>query len=73
MNNRRKLVIALGAGALSWAGAVRAQAQAKVPRIGYLSASSAEADKNRFAAFRQGLQELGSPLRLEKEPLQPLV
>ena len=31
----------------------------RVPRIGYLSAVSAETDKSRVAAFRQGLRELG--------------
>jgi putative tryptophan/tyrosine transport system substrate-binding protein len=36
-----------------------AQPSKKVYRIGYLSAASAEADKNRFAAFLRGMQELG--------------
>src|SRR5881628_876065 len=36
-----------------------AQPAGKVPRIGYLSAVSAETDKSRVAAFRQGLRELG--------------
>jgi putative ABC transport system substrate-binding protein len=36
-----------------------AQQPAKVHRIGYLSAASAEADKNRFAHFQRGMQELG--------------
>ena len=36
-----------------------AQQAAKVHRIGYLSAASAEADKNRFAHFQRGMQELG--------------
>lgn len=35
-----------------------AQPGGKVPRIGYLSLDSAEADKSRVAAFRQGLREL---------------
>jgi putative ABC transport system substrate-binding protein len=35
-----------------------AQQSKKVYRIGYLSAASAEADKNRFAAFLRGMQEL---------------
>jgi putative tryptophan/tyrosine transport system substrate-binding protein len=38
---------------------VEAQQAGQIPRIGYLSASSAEADKNRFAHFRRGMQELG--------------
>ena len=33
MNNRRKLIIALGAGGLAWAGAVRAQAPGLVLEI----------------------------------------
>jgi putative tryptophan/tyrosine transport system substrate-binding protein len=39
----------------------RAEAQqaTNIPRIGYLSEASAEADKNRFAHFRLGMQELG--------------
>jgi len=39
----------------------RAEAQqaTNIPRIGYLSEASAEADKNRFAHFRRGMQELG--------------
>jgi putative ABC transport system substrate-binding protein len=36
-----------------------AQQAGKVARIGYLSAASAEADKNRFAHFQRGMQELG--------------
>ena len=38
---------------------IAAQQPAKVYRIGYLSAASAEADKNRFAHFRRGMEELG--------------
>jgi putative ABC transport system substrate-binding protein len=40
-------------------GSAEAQMQAKVHRIGYVSASSAEVDKDRFAYFRRGMQELG--------------
>ena len=36
-----------------------AQQANKVYRIGYLSASTAERDKNMVAAFQEGLQELG--------------
>jgi putative ABC transport system substrate-binding protein len=39
--------------------AVEAQPAAKVARIGYLSLQREEGDKSWFAAFRQGLQELG--------------
>jgi putative tryptophan/tyrosine transport system substrate-binding protein len=47
--------------AMLFALSVPAQAQqaGKVARIGYLSAASAEADKNRFAHFQRGMQELG--------------
>jgi putative tryptophan/tyrosine transport system substrate-binding protein len=37
----------------------QAQQPTKVPRIGYLSASSAAALSSRIEAFRQGLRELG--------------
>ncbi len=59
MNNRRKLVIALGAGALAWAGAVRAQAPTKVRRIGLLLTSSPSDAVLWYQAFRLGLRDLG--------------
>jgi putative ABC transport system substrate-binding protein len=59
MNNRRKLVIALGAGALAGAGAARAQALAKVRRIGVLSSLSPSDAALWHQAFRQGLRDLG--------------
>ena len=59
MNNRRKLVIALGAGALAGAGAARAQALAKVPRIGLLSPFSPSDAAPWHHAFRLGLRDLG--------------
>jgi ABC-type uncharacterized transport system substrate-binding protein len=59
MNNRRKLVIALGAGTLAWAGAVRAQAPAKVPRIGLLSPFSPSDAAPFHRAFQLGLRDLG--------------
>jgi putative ABC transport system substrate-binding protein len=59
MNNRRKLVIALGAGALGGAGAVGAQAPAKVRRIGLLSPSSPSDVALWYQAFRLGLRDLG--------------
>ncbi len=41
-------------------GAVaQAQQAKKVPRIGFLSSRSPDAEKSRLAAFQQGLQELG--------------
>ena len=38
---------------------IRAQAPAKIPRIGYLNASSASSAASRVEAFRQGMRELG--------------
>jgi putative ABC transport system substrate-binding protein len=59
MNNRRKLVIALGAGALAGAGAARAQAPAKVPRIGFLSAHTSSDTVPWHQAFGLGLRDVG--------------
>ncbi len=60
MNNRRKLVIALGASALSAALAALAQVQGRIPRIGYLVLSQlVEPPSAERAAFLQGLHELG--------------
>jgi putative ABC transport system substrate-binding protein len=61
MNKRRKLVIALGAGALIAPFSSFAQQQGKVWRIGFLGAMSRQAllDSNRLQAFLQGMRELG--------------
>ena len=60
MKLRRKLLIAAAAGpALAWAGAVRAQAPAKVPRIGLLSPFSPSDTALWHQAFRLGLRDLG--------------
>src|SRR5262245_8626795 len=59
MNNRRKLVIALGAGALTAPLAAEAQAPAKVPRIGFLSPLSSSDTASWQQAFRLGLHDLG--------------
>lgn len=63
MNRRRKLLIALGAGALAaplaWSGAVRAQALAKVRRIGLLSPWTPSDAALWHQAFRLGLRDLG--------------
>ena len=40
-------------------GLVEAQQAKKVPRIGYLGATSVSATSNRTEPFRQGLRELG--------------
>ncbi len=63
MNNRRKLIIALGAGALTAPLAALAQQQPnKVPRIAFLSGrgspTAANPDPN-ADAFREGLRDLG--------------
>jgi putative ABC transport system substrate-binding protein len=59
MTTRRELLIALGAGALAWAGAVHAQAPAAVRRIGLLSGHSASDTALWHQAFRLGLRDLG--------------
>ena len=59
MTTRRQLLIALGAGALVWAGAVRAQAPAKVRRIGLLAAASPSDAALWHQAFQQGLRDRG--------------
>lgn len=57
MNTRRKLLVALGAGALAAPFVSFAQQQGKVWRVGFLSAAPGFASF--AAAFRQGLRELG--------------
>jgi putative ABC transport system substrate-binding protein len=59
MNTRRRLVIALGAGALAAPFSSFAQQPAKVARIGWLEASSLASIAPRVEAFQQGLRELG--------------
>src|SRR5438874_7919905 len=60
MNNRRRLVIALGTGALTAPLACFAQQQRpKVARIGLLEASSASSSANPREALIRGLRELG--------------
>ncbi len=61
MNNRRKLVIALGAGALAAPFAAFAQQPGKVWRIGFLGPRKiADIDKDpHFGAFRPAMRELG--------------
>ena len=61
MNNRRKLIIALGAGALATPFSLLAQQQSKVWRVGFLAQrqiSISESD-NYYGPFRQGMRELG--------------
>jgi putative ABC transport system substrate-binding protein len=59
MNNRRRLLVALGASALVVPLASFAQPQDKVWRIGMLETRSAVLNAANIDAFRQGLQELG--------------
>ena len=60
MNKRRKLIVALGAGALTVPFGVIAQQQGKVWRIGYLNdREPSDAYQRRFDAFKAGLRELG--------------
>jgi putative tryptophan/tyrosine transport system substrate-binding protein len=66
MNNRRKLIVALGAGALSAPFGSFAQQQSKVSRIGILSPGAPfDAGRNPsalavlFGALRESLRELG--------------
>jgi len=60
MNNRRKLVIALGAGALAAPLFSFAQQQsAKIPRIGVLTADPLSAVQIQFDVVRSGLRDLG--------------
>src|SRR5258706_5079806 len=61
MNNRRKLVIALGAGALVVPFNAFAQQQGKVWRVGFLASRHldfVDSDYN-YGPFRQGMRELG--------------
>ena len=61
MNNRRKLVLALGAAALTSPLTAHAQPAAKVWRIGYLDLSSrkSQADMGQLAALIEGLRDRG--------------
>ncbi len=58
MNNRRKLVIALGASALAAPLGVFAQQQGKVWRVGFLTTYPPDNDP-RFEVFKQQLRDLG--------------
>jgi len=60
MNTRRKLVIALGAGAFTAPLVSFAQPQpAKTLRLGFLSPASATGTASRVEALRAGLRDLG--------------
>jgi putative ABC transport system substrate-binding protein len=60
VNNRRKLVIALGAGTLALPfGSFAQQPPAKFHRIGFLGLTSAGGWESRLEAFRAGMRDLG--------------
>jgi len=59
VNKRRKLIVALGAGALTVPFASFAQQSGKVWRIGFLGAGSALNTASRIDALRAGLRDLG--------------
>ena len=60
-NSKNVALIPSALGALLFAFCISAEAQQpkKVPRIGYLSATSPSVNPTRVEAFRQGLRELG--------------
>ena len=58
MNTRRRLALALAAGAVAPIASF-AQQTSKVWRIGYLGVSSPSMESHNLEAFRQGLRELG--------------
>jgi putative ABC transport system substrate-binding protein len=59
LNARRKLLVAIGAGALATPFALFGQQQSRVARIGYLAGDSATDYPQRVQALRDGLNELG--------------
>ena len=59
MNNRRKLLAALGAGLLAAARGARAQPTRKVPQIGYVGNATPALESALVEGFRLGLRERG--------------
>ena len=59
MNNRRKLIVAFGAGVLAVPFASFAQQRGKVWRVGFLGVESPPDLATRIEALRAGLRELG--------------
>ena len=56
---RRELIGLAGAAFVAWPGAVRAQSQPKVARLGYLGFGPPAASATRVQALRAGLRDLG--------------
>src|SRR5262245_66367026 len=56
---KKVTILALCAMLFALCASAEAQQPKKVPRIGYLSATSGPTNAGRFEAFRQGLRELG--------------
>ena len=65
MNNRRKLVITLGAGVLAAPFRSLAQQQRKVWRVGYITSSDPAATPYLLDAFRVGMREHGYSARYQ--------
>ena len=59
MNNRRKLIVALGTSVLAAPLTARAQRQPAMRTVGYLSPRSSDVETQSVAVFRQGLSETG--------------
>ena len=59
MNNRRKLIVALGAGALATPFASFARQQGKIWRIGWLKIQGPQHTPGQLRAFRAGMRALG--------------
>jgi putative ABC transport system substrate-binding protein len=59
MNNRRKLIVALGASAVTAPLRLRAQQVKKSVVVGFLGVEDQSSAEPALAAFKQGLQELG--------------
>src|SRR5262245_62514470 len=56
---RREFITLVGAGAVAWPLAARAQQAQKVARIGFLGSTFASPWKSRVEAFQSGLHDLG--------------
>ena len=56
---RRELIAFAGTALFAWPLVARAQQQAKIARLGFLSFGTASASANRVEALREGLRDLG--------------